>query len=270
VRAEAPPKRRLTEAFEGGLAQGRALLMPYLICGYPSRSTFVDVASAAADAGTDLFELGIPFSDPIMDGPVIQAAAARVLEEGMRTDEALELVARVVERTGRPAVAMTYYNVVFRAGLERFAGRLAEAGAAGAIIPDLSVEEAGPWIEACSVAGIAPVFMVAPTSTPERIALIAQHSEGFVYAASTLGVTGVRDELSSGARKLVESIRAVTDTPVAVGIGVSSPEQAHEVASYADGVIVGSALVRRIGETSEPAAEAAEFTSKLRKALNRG
>jgi tryptophan synthase alpha chain len=267
MRAAAPPKRALDEAFAAGRAGGRALLMPFLMCGHPDRAAFVEVAAAAAEAGADVFEVGIPFSDPIMDGPVIQAAAARVLSAGLRTDEALELLGEAAAKASRPVVAMTYFNVMYRAGLDRFARRLAEVGASGAIVPDLPVEEAEPWLEACGAAGIAPVFMAAPTSPPERIAHIARCSQGFVYAASTLGVTGVRAVMSATSRALVERIRAASDTPVAVGIGVSTPEHAHEVASYADGVIVGSALVKRIGEATDPAAEAARFVRDLRGAV---
>lgn len=269
MRADAGVKRRLAEAFEVGRAEGRALLMPFLVCGYPDRRGFVEVAGAAAEAGADVLEVGIPFSDPIMDGPVIQEAATRVLTAGLRTDEAVALVAEASRRAARPVVVMTYYNLPFRAGLERFARACAEAGAAGAIVPDLSVEESGPWVAACSAAGIAPVFIAAPTSTPERLAAIAAASEGFIYAASTLGVTGVRDELSKRARALVEAIRAETETPVAVGIGVSSAEHAREVASYADGVIVGSALVKRVGEARDPVAAVGGFVSELRAAVVR-
>lgn len=264
---EAPPKALLADAFARGRAEGRALLMPFLVCAYPDADTFVAVAEAAAGAGADALEVGIPFSDPIMDGPIIQQATTQVLASGLRVVEAIELIGRAAERSGLPVTAMTYYNLPFHAGIEKFARACADAGIAGAILPDLTVEEAGPWREACAAAGVAPVFLAAPTSTPDRIRLIGAASEGFVYAASTLGVTGVRDEMSRRARDLVRAIRAATDTPVAVGIGVSTPEHAREVASYADGVIVGSALVKRIAAASDPAAETGSFVTQLRKGI---
>jgi len=264
ARTEAPRKERLAGAFAEGRAAGRALLMPFLVCGYPTDETFVEIARAAGEAGADVLEIGIPFSDPIMDGPVIQEAAFSVLSRGPRTSALITLAGEAAAAAGCPAVAMTYYNLAFRAGLDRFASSIASAGLCGAILPDLSVEEAAPWRTACSSAEIASVFIAAVTSTGDRLRAIGEASEGFVYAASMLGVTGVRTEVSSRARDLVTRIRAATDLPVAVGIGVSTPEHAAEVASYADGVIVGSALVKRIGVASDPAREAGQFVGELR------
>jgi tryptophan synthase alpha chain len=261
---EAPAKQRLASAFGDGRAEGRALLMPFLVCGYPDDDAFVEIARAAGEAGADVLEIGIPFSDPIMDGPVIQEAAFSVLAREPRTGALIELAGKAAAAAGVPAVAMTYYNLAFRAGPARFASSLASAGLSGAILPDLSVEESDEWREACTRAGIAAVFIAAVTSTEDRLRAIGAAGEGFVYAASTLGVTGVRSELSGRARELVGRIRAATDLPVAVGIGVSSPEHAAEVASYADGVIVGSALVERISEAADPAKEAGAFVAELR------
>ena len=210
-----------------------------------------------------MLEIGIPFSDPIMDGPVIQEATNAVLAKGQRTAGAIELIARAAEATGRPLVAMTYYNLIFRYGLDAFAHALADAGATGAIVPDLSVEDSGPWRDACGRAGIAPVFIAAQTSPPERLRAIAAAARGFVYAASLLGVTGVRESMDDRARALVASIREETDLPVAVGIGVSTAEHARAVASYADGVIVGSAVVKRISGSSSPARDVGAFVSDL-------
>ncbi|MBI4729345.1 MAG: tryptophan synthase subunit alpha [Acidobacteria bacterium] len=257
----------LAAAFAAGRAEGRALVMPFLVCGYPDAETFPAVAAAAADGGADVLEIGIPFSDPVMDGPVIQEAATRVLERGQTVRAALDLAGRAARAAALPAVLMTYYNPIFHAGLESFAGACTAAGAAGVIVPDLSIEESGPWRSACRAAGLATVFMAAPTSVERRLRLIAEASEGFIYAASTLGVTGVREDLSRRASGLVERIRECTRTPVAVGIGVSTPEHAREVASYADGVIVGSALVRRLGQSSDPATETREFVAALRAAV---
>jgi tryptophan synthase alpha chain len=264
ARTEAPPKQRLADAFAAGRAEGRSLLMPFLVSGYPNDDAFVETARACGEAGADVLEIGIPFSDPIMDGPVIQEAAFSVLARSPSTASLIALAGSAAAAAGCPAVAMTYYNLAFRAGPERFAASLATAGLSGAILPDLSVEESAEWRGACGDAGIAAVFMAAVTSTEERLKAIGAASEGFVYAASMLGVTGVRAELAAGARDLVERIRAATDLPVAVGIGVSTPEHAAEVASYADGVIVGSALVKRVGEAKDPAAEAKRFVAELR------
>lgn len=262
------PKDRITQAFAAARAEQRAAIMPYMVSAHPSPEEFVDVAKAAADAGADMFELGIPFSDPIMDGPVIAAASNEVLSRGLRVADALKLIGEVSSATGRPLCAMTYYNLLYHHGLEDFARALADAGVCGAIVPDLSVEDSGPWREACAKAGIAPIFIAAQTSPQERLRALASVSEGFVYAASLLGVTGVRDTLNDTARGLVERIKKETELPVAVGIGVSTPEHAREVASFADGVIVGSAIVQRMaGE--DPAEAVASFIRELRAAATR-
>lgn len=263
------PAERIAEAFATARGDGRAALMPFLVCSSPSPTEFVEIARAAASSGADLFEIGIPFSDPIMDGPVIQAASNEVLSRGFRVSDALKLIGEVASATGKPLCAMTYYNLLYRFGLDDFARALADAGACGAIIPDLSVEDAGPWREACAKVGIAPVFIAAQTSPPERLRLLADAAEGFIYAASLLGVTGVRTSLNDTARGLVERIRAETTLPVAVGIGVSTPEHCREVASFADGVIVGSAVVKRIADTHDPAAEVGAFIAELSAATRR-
>lgn len=254
--ADGTPRRTLAAAFETGAREGRALLMPFLVCGYPTPDAFVACVEAAGRAGADVLEVGIPFSDPIMDGPVIAAASNRVLEHGMTVDEAFGLLGRAATVFGRPIVAMTYYNLLLRRGLARFAQDCVGAGLAGVIVPDLSVEESLQWSVACEQAGLGSIFLAAVTSTPERLVRIGQASEGFVYAASTLGVTGVREELSSRARDLVARLREATAKPVAVGIGVSTPDHAREAASYADGVIVGSALVRAIDDAPDDPAKA--------------
>jgi tryptophan synthase alpha chain len=203
-----------------------------------------------------------------MDGPVIAAASNEVLERGQRFDEALALVSKIA-RAARAIVAMTYYNLIYRHGLDESARALAAAGCAGAIIPDLSVEDSGEWRAACESAGIAPVFIAAQTSPPARLKLIGDAAGGFVYAASLLGVTGVRASLSARVGGLVSDIRAHTSLPVAVGIGVSTAEHAREAAAFADGVIVGSAVVARIAESSDPANDVREFVRELRAACNR-
>ena len=258
------PAQRLDDAFA---QRDTALVMPFLVCGYPAGDTFVDIAKAAADNGAGVLEIGIPFSDPIMDGPVIQEATNAVLAKSQRTADALELIARAAQATGKPLVAMTYYNLIFRYGLDEFARVLADTGATGAIVPDLSVEDSGPWRDACARAGIAPVFIAAQTSTPERLKAIGAAARGFVYAASLLGVTGLRESMDERARTLVASIRAQTDLPIAVGIGVSTPEHARTVASYADGVIVGTAVIKTIADSSSPARDVASFVADLVKAV---
>ena len=267
ARTDVTPSSRLDDEFARGKEEGRALVMPFLVCGHPSGDAFVEIAGAVAEAGAGVLEIGIPFSDPIMDGPVIQEATTAVLARGQHTGQALALIARAAEATGKPLVAMTYYNLIFRYGLDEFARALADAGATGAIIPDLSVEDSGLWREACARAGIAPVFIAAQTSTPERLRAIASAAQGFVYAASLLGVTGVRESMDDRARALVSAIKKETDLPVAVGIGVSTAEHARAVASYADGVIVGSAVVKRITEADEPAKEVAAFVGELARAV---
>ena len=262
------PRRTLSTAFEAGKREGRALLMPFLVCGYPDADSFLGCVTAAGTAGADVLEIGIPFSDPIMDGPLIAAASTAMLARGQSVDDAFALLARASIAFGRPIVVMTYYNLIFHRGLKRFAHDCAAAGVAGVIVPDLAVEESLQWGVACEQAGIAAIFMASVTSSPERLRQIAHTSEGFVYAASTLGVTGVRDELSDRARTLVGALRDAGGKPVAVGIGVSTPEHAREVASYADGVIVGSAIVRAIDEGgADPVKAVSNLVTALRGAL---
>jgi tryptophan synthase alpha chain len=271
MKTDVSPRERLEEAFRAGRTAKRALLMPYLVTGYPDGDTFVALAQAAADAGADVLELGIPFSDPIMDGPVIQRASNAVLERGQRIAEALALVERAAAAASVPVVLMTYYNIVFRRGCEAFADQMARIGVSGVIVPDLVVEEAGEWCDACEKAGIAPVMIAAPTSPPERLRALADRSQGFVYAASTLGVTGLRATLSDRARTLVASLRAITTKPLAVGIGVSTAEHTREVADYADGVIVGTAMVKATEDNpSDPAAAVGALVRELRAASGRG
>lgn len=235
----------LEEAFARTRAEGRAALVAYLPAGYPSVRGGIDALVAMVDAGVDVVEVGLPYSDPLMDGPTIQAAVEAALATGTRTADVLATV-EAVARTGAATVVMSYWNPVERYGVARFATELAAAGGAGVITPDLTPEEAGPWLAATSDAGVDPVFLVAPSSTDARIARVAEVSRGFVYAASTMGVTGARDQVSDRAESLVARVRTATSLPVCVGLGVSTAAQAAEVASYADGVIVGSAFVRRL------------------------
>jgi len=226
-------------------AEGRAALVGYLPAGFPTVLGCIEALIGMVAAGVDVVEVGLPYSDPLMDGPTIQRAAEIALKGGTTTDDVLETV-RAVAASGAPTLVMSYWNPVERYGVGRFADAMAAAGGAGVITPDLTPDEAGPWLDAVGAAGVDPVFLVAPSSTPERIARVADVTRGFVYAASTMGVTGVRSQVASSAQDLVGRVRRATDLPVCVGLGVSTREQAAEVAGYADGVIVGSAFVRRL------------------------
>jgi tryptophan synthase alpha chain len=224
----------------------RAALMPYLMGGYPSIEESLAAGLAAADGGADLIELGIPFSDPLADGPVIHAAGTAALAAGVTPHGVLGLCEGIAVRV--PVVLMVYANIVLTAGASSFALKAASAGASGLIVPDLPHDEAGEVRAACDAEGLALVPLVAPTTTPERIAAIGADARGFVYVVSLTGTTGERDEIQEGLAKTVERVRASTDVPVAVGFGISTPEQARSVAELADGVIVGSRVVRAAGE----------------------
>jgi tryptophan synthase alpha chain len=223
-----------------------AALMPYLMGGYPSIEESIACGEAAADAGADLLELGIPFSDPLADGPVIHAAGTAALAAGATPHAVLGVCERVAARV--PVVLMVYANMVLTAGAEAFALRAAASGASGLIVPDLPFDEADSVRAACDAEGLALVPLVAPTTTPERIAAIGAGARGFVYTVSVTGTTGERAELPPGLTETVERVRAATEVPVAVGFGISTPEQARAVAEVADGVIVGTRIVRAAGE----------------------
>ncbi len=235
---------RIAEAF--GSHGKRAALMPYLMAGYPSVEVSAESGLAAASAGADLIELGIPFSDPLADGPVIHAAGTEALAGGATPHAALGVCERISEQV--PVVLMVYVNVVLAAGPEAFALRAAAAGAAGLIVPDLPYDEADEVRAACDAEGLALVPLVAPTTTPERVAAIGASARGFVYTVSLTGITGERDELPPRLTETVTRVRAATSVPVAVGFGISTPAQAGAVAELADGVIVGSRIVRAAGE----------------------
>lgn len=230
--------------------EGRAALIGYLPVGYPSIEGSIAAMVAMVEAGVDIVEVGVPYSDPVMDGPVIQAAAAAALEGGTKVADVFTAT-RAVREAGGLALPMTYWNLVLHRGVDRFARDLAEAGGAGLITPDLIPEEAGDWIAASDVHGLDRVFLIAPSSTDERLAKVTANCRGFVYAASTMGVTGTRAAVGEGASELVRRTKALTDVPVCVGLGVSNRAQAAEIASYADGVIVGSALVRALARSWE-------------------
>jgi tryptophan synthase alpha chain len=236
----------LDRTLAGARAEGRAALVAYLPAGFPTVEGGIEAAKAALEGGADVVEIGLPHSDPVLDGPVIQTADDIALRGGVRIKDVLRTVREAHAATGKPILVMTYWNPVDRYGAERFAAELAEAGGAGCILPDLPVEESEVWRKAAEQHGLATVFVVAPSSRDERLAKITAAGSGFVYAASLMGVTGTRESVGAEAADLVRRTRATTALPVCVGLGVSNAAQAAEVAGFADGVIVGSAFVKRL------------------------
>lgn len=237
-------------AFEGG--NGKAFI-PFLTCGDPDLETTRALVLALQDAGADIIELGIPFSDPTAEGPVIQGANLRALTAGVTTDSILDFVESIRVDVHVPLVFMTYGNIVYHYGIERFCARAQEAGIDGLILPDTPFEEKGEFAPACAAHDIAYISLVAPTSAG-RIEMIAHEAQGFVYCVSSLGVTGTRSAITTDIDALVAHVRAATDVPVAVGFGISTPEQAASMAAKSDGAIVGSALVKLIAEHGRNAA----------------
>ena len=265
--------RSTSTAFERARAEGRSALIGYLPAGFPSVEGSINALRVMVEAGCDVIEIGLPYSDPVMDGPTIQDAAQQALDAGVRTSDVLAVV-EAVAATGVPTLVMTYWNPVERYGVERWATDLAAAGGAGMITPDITPDHGSAWTEAADAHDLDKVFLVAPSSTDERIAMTVAASRGFVYAAAVMGVTGARDATSDLAGPLVRRVRAGGEVPVAVGIGVSNGDQAADVAGYADGVIVGSAFVRCL--LDHPGDEAAglealrALTSDLAEGVRRG
>jgi tryptophan synthase alpha chain len=249
-------------------SEGRAALVGYLPVGYPSVDGSIAAMRAMVEAGVDIVEVGVPYSDPLMDGPTIQAAVDVAVRAGTTAADVLRTVTEVAT-TGAPTLVMTYWNPVERYGVDRWARDLAAAGGAGLITPDLTPDEASPWLAASDDAGLDRVFLVAPSSTDARLAYTAEHCRGFVYAASTMGVTGSRTTVSGAAQSLVARTRRVTDLPVCVGLGVSDGDQAAEVAAFADGVIVGSAFVRCLLDADD-ASSGVDAVRRLAADLARG
>jgi tryptophan synthase alpha chain len=258
---------RIAEAFASARADGRrAALMPYLMGGYPDVERSLAIGLAYARGGADLIELGIPFSDPLADGPVIHAAAVAALKAGVRFEDVLGVGAALAERV--PVVVMCYSNLLYVRGLERFADALVAAGCSGVIVPDLPLEEAPEMLRVCDEHGLALVPLVAPTTPEERLVRIGANARGFLYTVSLTGTTGERASLDGGLGKVVARTAAATAVPVAVGFGIGSPEQAAAAAAAgADGVIVGSRLVRAAGEAEDPAAAVSELLGQFSAAL---
>jgi len=246
-------------------ARGRKLLVPYVTGGMDP--AWADAVLAVADAGADAIEIGIAFSDPMIDGPVVQEACVRALRRGTTPADVLGVLGRMDLPV--PLCVMTYYNIAFRAGLRRFAHALADAGVAGAILPDLPLEEAEEWCAEADAAGVATVLLVAPSTPVERARAICARARGFVYAVGVMGVTGERTELAPSAQHVATTVRAVTDRPVCIGVGISNAEQAAQACAHADGVVVGSALVRRLLDGAGPDGAAA-FVAELRAGMDAG
>ncbi|MCO6453087.1 MAG: tryptophan synthase subunit alpha [Caldilineales bacterium] len=260
---------RIASAFATASSQNRAAFMPYLAVGHPDLPASLDLFQILADSGADLIEVGVPFSDPLADGPTVQAATQKALANGVTTADCLLAVRSLRARgVATPMLLMGYINPILAYGLDKFVAAAADAGADGFIIPDLPPDEAAEMEAACRENGMALVFLVAPTSTPERLALAAAHSSGFLYLVSVTGVTGARADLPPGLTDFVARVRAHTGLPLAVGFGISTPAHAAAVAEIADGVVVGSALVRQAGG-EQPRARVRELATSLAAGVHR-
>ena len=236
----------LSEVFAKAKSENRAVLIGYMPAGFPTRERSIAIINAMVAGGVDVIEVGFPYSDPVMDGPVIQRASELAIENGFTSTDVFEVVAKVTA----PTLVMTYWNPIERMGVQTFISRFASAGGVGVITPDLTIEESNEWITATSEKAIDRVYVVAPSSSDERLSRVVAQCSGFVYAASLMGVTGARTVLATSAKNLVARIRRHTDLPVAVGLGVSNAEQARDVANFADGVIVGSAFISLVQKAS--------------------
>ena len=242
---------RIGARFARCRAEGRPAFVAFLTAGDPSLERTVEAALDLDRAGADVLELGVPFSDPLADGPVIQRASERALARGVTLPSVLEAVRRIRERSDLPLLLFSYFNPLLQHGLERLVGEAKGAGVDGVLVTDLPPEEAGEWVMAARAVDLDTIFLASPTSPPDRLRRVAEASRGFVYAISRTGVTGERQALSEDARPLVERLRVLTDVPVALGFGLSTPEQVREAGAVADGVVVGSALVRFLEEHPE-------------------
>ena len=260
---------RIAAVFAATRAEGRAALMPYLTLGYPSPEMTIPLARAVVEAGADILELGIPFSDPLADGPTIQRATYRALQQGMTVARCLEMAAALRrEGVGAPFVLMSYCNPIMAYGEEAFCRACQEVGVDGLIVPDLPPEE-GEALEAlCRARGLALVYLLAPTSTAKRIRRVAERTRGFLYLVSVTGTTGAREHLPPDLADFIRRVRAATEKPLAVGFGISRPEQARALGALADGVIVGSALIQAV--EAQGVSGAAAFVADLRRVLNGG
>lgn len=255
---------RLDKTFKSLKAQNKKAFIPYIMAGDPSLDKTKETVLMLEQSGADIVELGVPFSDPLADGPTIQRAAERALSAGVTLQKVLKFVSNLRQQTKIPVVLMTYYNPIFKYGEERFAKDAATSGVDGVIVPDLPPEEAKTFMNFSRGAGLATIFLLAPTSTPDRIKKVARASTGFIYYVSITGITGSKITLDASIREALNNIREITAKPVAVGFGVSTPEEAATVSGFADGVIIGSALVRSLNEAPE---NTESYIKKLREAI---
>ncbi|MEW6352203.1 MAG: tryptophan synthase subunit alpha [Thermodesulfobacteriota bacterium] len=260
----------MSSAIRDAFPKDRCAFIPYLTAGFPDSSTCEEILAALASAGADVIEVGLPFSDPLADGPTIQSASRQALDNGTNVAEVFRIIERVQGRARSVLAIMTYYNPILRMGHREFVRRACDAGVSGAIVPDLPPEEADAWIEACGTAGLDTIFLVAPTTPMERVGMIGSLSKGFVYYVSMTGVTGGDCAISSDMLAGIDLVKRLSDVPVAVGFGISTPQQAVSVSKAADGVIVGSALIREIRAESGPTAQvdrARDFAASFVEAL---
>jgi tryptophan synthase alpha chain len=259
---------RIAEAFKALRLQRRRALIPFVVAGDPDLDSTLQIVQALAREGADLVELGVPFSDPIADGPVNQRAAQRALAAGVTLTDVLGLVRKAREVVQQPIVLLSYYNPILQYGLTRFCTDAAAIGVDGVVIPDLPPDESEELMAAARSRGLDVIFLLAPTSTNERINFVTERASGFIYCVSLTGVTGVRDRLSEDIRNLVVRIKARTEFPVCVGFGISTADQAREIAEFADGVIVGSAIVALLESPSDRIGRLSRFVQDLRQALD--
>ncbi|MEB3295405.1 MAG: tryptophan synthase subunit alpha [Synechococcales bacterium] len=260
----------ISQRFQELRDRAQCALIPFITAGDPDLATTAEALQVLDRCGADLIELGIPYSDPLADGPVIQAAATRALEKGTKLDQVLQMVQEVAPTLNAPIVLFTYYNPILNRGIDRFLTEIAAAGAKGLVVPDLPLEEADTLMKPAAAHGIELILLVAPTSSPERIAAIARQSQGFIYLVSTTGVTGMRTQVGGRVKELLHEMRIMTDKPIGVGFGISQPEHAQQVMEWgADAAIVGSAFVKRLAEgTPKEGLQAVEeFCRSLKAAI---
>ncbi len=259
----------VSERFHQCRSTQRCALIPFLTAGDPDLATTAAALKALDRHGADLIELGMPYSDPLADGPVIQAAATRALQKGTRLEAVLELTADVHRQLRTPLILFTYYNPIYHRGVSQFLSAVANAGIKGLVIPDLPLEEATPILAETAALGLELTLLVAPTTSPERMQAIATASQGFIYLVSTTGVTGMRQEMATRVQDLLGTLRQITSKPIGVGFGISSPEQARQVRDWgADAAIVGSAFVKRLSEPDQGVEAVTRFCQELRSALD--
>jgi tryptophan synthase alpha chain len=261
----------VSDCFKSLKSRSQCALIPFITAGDPDLKTTAEALRVLDKSGADMIELGVPYSDPLADGPTIQAAATRALQKGVRWDNVLEMIKDVAPQLKAPLILFTYYNPILNRGIEAFLKEIAEAGVQGLVVPDLPLEEAESLIKPAAAIGIEVILLVAPTSPKERIEAIAHQSQGFIYLVSVTGVTGMRTQIESRVQDILQQMRTVTDKPIGVGFGISEPEQAKQVKDWgADAVIVGSAVVKRLAEgtPTEGLAAIGEFCQSLKVAIS--